>query len=65
MDKLSRRSFFKAAGTAAAGLSAQAHALTAAAAPAQQAARSNAAQPAGYIFSDPMKPHSSKPLPSG
>jgi gluconate 2-dehydrogenase gamma chain len=61
MDKLSRRSFFKAAGTAAAALGAQAHALTSAAATPQAApqganaagAGAGAAQPANYLFFRP------------
>jgi gluconate 2-dehydrogenase gamma chain len=57
MDKLSRRSFFKAAGIGAAALTAQAHALTAAAAPASRNAQSHAAhdaaQPGGNIFFRP------------
>ncbi|WP_234484805.1 gluconate 2-dehydrogenase subunit 3 family protein [Noviherbaspirillum pedocola] len=54
MDKLSRRSFFKAAGVGAAALTAQAQALKAAAAPAQHHAPSHdhdeAAQSGGYLF---------------
>jgi gluconate 2-dehydrogenase gamma chain len=57
MDKLSRRSFFKAAGLGAAALGAQAQALKAAAAPAQRHAPAHehdeAAQPGGYIFFRP------------
>jgi gluconate 2-dehydrogenase gamma chain len=55
MDKLSRRSFFKAAGATAAALTAQAHALTAT--PAHEhgeaAAPAPAAAPGGYIFLRP------------
>jgi len=57
MDKLSRRSFFKAAGTAAAALGAQAHALTSVAATTPPAPDSGtnagSAQPASYIFFRP------------
>jgi gluconate 2-dehydrogenase gamma chain len=57
MDKLSRRSFFKAAGTAAAALGAQAHALTSVAATNQPAphggADAGSAQPASYLFFRP------------
>ena len=54
MDKLSRRSFFKTAGTAAAALTAQAHALTStAAAPPAPAPVTAAAQSGGYLFFRP------------
>jgi len=57
MDKLSRRSFFKAAGTAAAALGAQAHALTSVAATAPAAPHGGAdagpPQPTSYMFFRP------------
>jgi len=54
MEKLSRRSFFKAAGTAAAALSAQAHGLASAAEPtAAERGGTARAAPAAYIFFNP------------
>jgi gluconate 2-dehydrogenase gamma chain len=61
MDKLPRRSFLKAAGTAAAALGAQAHTLTSVAATSQPsphggtAADAGPARPAGYIFFKPYE----------
>jgi gluconate 2-dehydrogenase gamma chain len=55
MEKLSRRSFFKAAGTAAAALGAQAHGLTSAAEPTAAGRGGGAAStaPTAYMFFQP------------
>jgi gluconate 2-dehydrogenase gamma chain len=57
MEKLSRRSFFKAAGTAAAALGAQAHGLTSAAEPTAAerggAASTASTAPTAYMFFQP------------